>query len=239
MSKRVFTITLILVFLLLFMAACQDRHQELPGEIASSTPSLTKSVNIVSRDATAASRITPAPPATPSDEFLEQEQQQQDWMQTRVAKGVLTPTVTPTSTPIPTPIPAKTPGYAVYQSGRWDPGGAFFQITYMIDAWKLEYDEMFGDRLLNLQIPGCFLLLRPDPGATEGYRRIRREPNLQNPAWEVWHYPKINLITYEYEGEEHYFYVAVEYPKNVDSKAITTCQQAAEEVLSTFELELD
>jgi len=234
MSKVLFFTILILLLLMQVATSCQAPPDEPVAEISATIPVPSETLDLVSRDATTAVQVlltaTLLPPPTLSAEFLEQERQYQEWMQTRVAEGVLTPTVTPTGTPTPTPIPANTPGYFIFQ-GEEGLGNAIFRVTYAADEWELENATLMHRRLLD-----CNFNLDPLAGGVPG-PRIDSEIELAGFQWSTRYFPSVKRSSYELDLGEHYFFFGLSFSPNVEEGAMEKCQSAAEKVIGTFELE--
>ena len=231
MSKNAFILSLGLLLALLTVACLSGANEPSDG-IVSATPVATKVLDIVSRDATAAAQVlltaTVLPPATPSDEFLQQERQYQKWMQTRVAEGALTATVTPTVTPTPTPIPADMPGHFIFQ-GEEEFGGALFRVTYAAEEWELE-DAI----LVHRRLSDCSLNLDPLAGEVPG-PRVDGEIELAGFKWSTRYFPAVNRISYILDLGEHYLFFSLSLPFDEEDEATKRCRSAAEKVIGTFE----
>ncbi len=228
MSKNILILTLGLLLLTQLTTACLSGTNGPSNEIVSATHVATKTPDIVSRDATTAVQVlltaTLLPPATPSDEFLQQEQQYQKWMQTRVVEGALTATVTPATTP----IPAGMPGHFTFQ-GEEGLGGDIFRVTYAVDEWEL------GDTILvHRRLSGCSLNLDPLAGEASG-PRIDGEIELAGFMWSTRYFPVVNKISYELDLGEHYLFFSLSLPFDEEGGATKRCRFAAEKVIGTFE----
>ena len=189
--------------------------------------------DIVCRDAEASKHITPVPPSTPSPEFLEQERQYRERLETATAEAPrITPTATPSATPTATPIPAGREGFVLFRGRSGYQERPLFQLAYATDQWRLE-----DTTLAHRQLPSCALWLNAPTGEARG-PMIVDQVELAGYTWTTRSFPQEGFVSYglDVDGDYYLFFLLNYFEEDSTVEAISKCQSAAEAVLDTFEI---